>query len=417
MTPNNHLHRYLLSHQKDLCRFLQDLVRIPTTNPPGENYADVVAVLEEKLKSLSMATQVVRVPDEVARRVLPNVDGYPRYNLIGRWDVGARKTLHFNAHYDVVPVSGQWRFGPFEPKIDNGWLYGRGSNDMKGCIAACVFALQAAQEAGIIPKVNVEVSFTADEETGGELGAGYIVKQGLVKPDYAIVCEGGSKQNVGYGHNGVIWFNVTVHGKAAHASRPERGINAFERTAALVMELQRLKKALNQRRRAFETEAGKTLRPTLNIGGVFGVGAGAKVNTVPALASFTIDRRVTPREKLRDAEREIKDAIAAARRKIKGLRVDVETFLRIDPCTVPPASELPQAFAQAVKGVRGGKPRLSVTTGFTDMHFFAVDGQIPTIGYGVGGKNAHGVDECVEVKNLVQTAQVYAQFMAEFEPM
>jgi len=177
-----------------------------------------------------------------------------------------------------------------------------------------------------------------------------------------------------------------------------------------------LKKAWRQRRRRFETEAGTTLRPTVNSGGVYGVGAGAKVNTVPAQATFTIDRRVTPREKLREAEREIQDAIAAAKKKVKGLRVDVETFLRIDPCIVPPASELPQAFAQAVKSVRGGQPRLSVTTGFTDMHFFAVDGHIPTIGYGVGGKNAHGVDECVEVKNLVETAQVYAQFINDFDP-
>jgi succinyl-diaminopimelate desuccinylase len=413
---NSHLNHWLSSHQKDLCRFLQDLVRIPTTNPPGENYADVVAVMEAKLKSLNMTTQVVRVPDDVVQRTLPDCDGYPRFNLIGRWDVGAQKTLHFNAHYDVVPVSGNWKFGPFEPKIEDGWLYGRGSSDMKGCIAACVFAIQAAQEAGITPKVNVEVSFTADEEIGGVLGAGYVVKQGLVKPDYAIVCEGGSEKNIGYGHNGVIWFNVTVHGKAAHASRPERGINAFENAAALVMELQKLKKALSQKSRVFETESGKTLRPTVNVGGVFGVGAGAKVNTVPAQASFTIDRRVTPSEKSRDAEREIRDAIAAAKKKIKGLRVDAETFMRIDPCTVPPSSELPQAFARAVKDVRGGKPQFGVTTGFTDMHFFAVDGNVPTIGYGCGGKNAHGVDERVEIKNLIETAQVYAEFMAEFEP-
>jgi succinyl-diaminopimelate desuccinylase len=413
---SKNFNRYLSSHEKGLCRFLQDLVRIPTTNPPGENYADVVAVMQAKLKSLNMTTQVVGVPDDVTRRTLPDCDGYPRFNLIGRWEVGAQKTLHFNAHYDVVPVSGAWKFGAFEPKIEDGWLYGRGSSDMKGCIAACVFAIQAVQQAGVTPKVNVEVSFTADEEIGGELGAGYIVKQGLVKPDYAIVCEGGSEKNVGYGHNGVLWFNVAVQGKAAHASRPERGVNAFENAAALVMELQKLRKALSQPRRVFETESGKTLRPTINIGGVFGVGPGAKVNTVPAQATFTIDRRVTPSEKLRDAEREIKDAISAAKKKIKGLRVDVETFMRIDPCTMPPLSELPQAFARTVKSIKGGTPKFGVTTGFTDMHFFAVDGKIPTIGYGCGGKNAHGVDERVEVKNLVETAQVYAQFIADFTP-
>ncbi|MEP7200849.1 MAG: ArgE/DapE family deacylase, partial [Chloroflexota bacterium] len=398
-SPNEHIEQ----HQSDTIAFLQSLVRIATVNPPGERYEECVGVLDARLQSLGMTTQVVRVPDAVVTKTLPDSAGYARYNLIGRWDVGATKTLHFNAHYDVVPVSGRWKHGsPFNPVIEDGWIYGRGSGDMKGSIATLCAALQAVKDCGVTPKVNLEVSFTCDEEVGGELGAGYIVREGFVKPDFAIECEGGGKDNIGYGHNGVLWFRVTANGKSAHAASPHKGVNAFEGAATIVNGMQSLKKTLAKR--AFTPLGAKVMHPTINIGGVFGVGPGPKVNTVPAQAWFTIDRRIVPSEKLRDAEREVIAALRAAKVKAKKIKMDVEVFQRIDPCVSDPTSAFHQQFAQAVRAVRGKKPKFSVVNGFTDLHWYAHDLGLPGIGYGPGGEGGHAVNERAKVEDIVTTA-------------
>ena len=290
---------HIKDNQEVLCRLLQELVRIPTVNPPGENYTEMVTLLEAKCKTLGMKTKVVKVPKRRADQVISNSASHPRLNLIARWDVGAKKTVHFNAHYDVVPIAGEWRFGdPFSGKIEGDWLYGRGANDMKDSIAALLFAIQTIQECSLKPLFNIECSFTCDEETGGQLGAGYIVQKGLVKADYVVNCEGGAEMNIGNGHNGVLWLEIEVQGKAAHASHPDRGINAFEKTAELVSALQRIKRDLKSANRTFMLPDGTERFPTMNIGGTFHGTKGDKVNTVPAHLTFSIDRRVTPNEKL-----------------------------------------------------------------------------------------------------------------------
>jgi len=116
--------------KRALCALLQELVRIPTVNPPGDNYAEIVDLLHERCRELGMETSIVPVPKNEAVKVVPHADAYPRMNLIARWDVGAEKTVHFNAHFDVVPVSGKWHADPFDPQIKGDWLYGRGSDDL-----------------------------------------------------------------------------------------------------------------------------------------------------------------------------------------------------------------------------------------------------------------------------------------------
>ncbi len=402
---------YLRKSRGALCRFLRDIVRIPTVNPPGECYAECAEVLAHRLKSIGLVTRVHRVPGSVVEALLPDAKAFPRYNVIGRWNASAPRTLHLNAHYDVVPAGGRWRFGPFEPRIYRGWLYGRGSADMKGAIASLCFALEAIARTGAVPRMNIEVSFTADEETGGMLGAGYVARQ-LLRADYAVVLEGGSRNRIGCGHNGVLWLEGLVQGKAAHGSQPHKGVNAFEKMAALVRELERVKRRLA--RRKFTSPDGSVMHPPINIGGAFGPGEGAKVNTVPALASFSIDRRVIVSEGLRDAERELREVVRLAKQKIPKLRARLVRKLAIQPCFVDHQGPMPQAFARVVKAVKRVRPKFSVSHGFTDMHFFAVDRGLPAVGYGPEGRNAHGTDERVRTDDLVSTAAVYARFMTQW---
>ena len=402
---------YLDKSEPALVRALQELVRIPTVNPPGSNYKQIVDLLAKRCSSLGMDVCVHRVPDDEVERASVS-SKFPRYNLLARWQVGATSTVHFNAHYDVVPASGSWRFGSaFDPVVNNGSLYGRGSGDMKGSIAALLMALESMRRTGTDPAFNIECSFTADEETGGDLGAGHIVRSGLVEADYAVVCEGAAGSRVGCAHNGVLWLEVEIVGKSSHASNPKEGVNAFEAMASTVTHLQRFRKQLEAPRRHYIDFNGNERWPTMTMGGVFAGSEGDKINTVPGRSSFSIDRRLVPGERLAKVEKELVGALKRASERSPKARFSVETKLRIEPCSMDPQHELPQSFARAVQTIRRRPPEFRTTSGFTDLHFFIEDAGIPGVSYGVKGEHGHAVDERVGVHDAMQTARTYAEFM------
>ena len=409
MTPAN----YLLSQQASLISYLQHLVRIRTVNPPGENYGEITALLATTLRELGLQVRRIAIPRSLQKKTQPDQLDNPRYNVIAFWNAGAKKTIHFNAHYDVVPVSGKWRHAdPFNPAVESNWVYGRGSADMKGAIASIIFALKALRATGAKPLCNVEVSFTADEETDSVLGANWVVDHGRLRADFAVVGEGGEGDGVCCGHNGVVWLNVKVQGKAAHGSTPHKGINALEKMSALVLALDGYKKILC--RRKFRTPEGKIMTPTLNLGGVFSSGEGGKVNTVPASASFTIDRRVLPVENLATAEKELRAYLKKAAARIPDCVITVESISNNYSCYSAPTSPFFQAAQQSVTRVRRRPARAMVSSGFNDMHFFAQHLKIPTIGYGPSGEDYHAVDERARVKDLVQSAQIYVDLLTTF---
>ncbi|HUL52068.1 MAG TPA: ArgE/DapE family deacylase [Opitutaceae bacterium] len=407
MTP----FRYLDRHRADLIGLLQRLVRIPTVNPPGANYAAITALLARELAAAGLRTRRLSAP--IPFRLRREMHGRPRFNVVGFWDAGAPATVHFNAHYDVVPAGGRWRSGgPFVPAVAEGWIYGRGTADMKGSIASLVLALRALRATGVRPRCNVEVSFTADEETDSLLGAGWLVDRVPLKADYVVVMEGGEGPAIGCGHNGVVWLNVVVHGKPAHGSNPERGINALEKMSALVLALQDYQRRLARRR--FRTPEGKMMHPTINVGGVLAGSPAGKINTVPAEASFSIDRRVIATETVGGAERELRSFLAAAARRIPRCRITVEKISENHPCFRDPAHPFFAAVAASVRRVRGGRPVFHVSTGFNDMHFFAERLHLPAAGYGPVGFRPHAVDERVRVRDLVTTAKIYADLLTTF---
>ncbi|MBP6507510.1 MAG: ArgE/DapE family deacylase [Opitutaceae bacterium] len=411
MTPS----AYIDAHASDLVSRLQQLVGISTVNPPGENYASITAYLTHELAALGLQTKRYAIPANYLKKHLPpELHAFPRFNVLGKLAArGAKKTIHFNAHYDVVPVSGPWRHGsPFSGAVERGWIYGRGTSDMKGSIASLLLALQALHATRTTPKLNVEVSFTADEETDSWLGTGWLVTHAPIRPDYAVVMEGGEENTVCCGHNGVVWLEVTVHGRAAHGSMPEKGINALEKMSALVLGLSDYQRKLA--RRTFVTPEGKTMRPTLNIGGVFASGEGGKINTVPALAKFSIDRRVLAIETVTSAERELRAALQAAARKIPHCRITIAKVSDNHPCYHAPKHPFFAAMAGCVTRVRKEKTVFNVSTGFNDMHFFAHHLKIPTLGYGPGGEDYHAIDERAKLSELTASAKIYTELLTTF---
>jgi succinyl-diaminopimelate desuccinylase len=409
MTPA----RYLVRHQADLVRFLQDLVRLRTVNPPGENYGEITTLLADALRGIGLQARRIPVPRAVQKKTQPELLDYPRYNVVAFWDAGAKQTVHFNAHFDVVPVSGKWQHGsPFNPAVAGGWMYGRGTSDMKGAIASIVFALKALKATGTKPNFNVEVSFTADEETDSILGTGWVTGREKLKADYAIVGEGGEGDLVCCGHNGVVWLNVHVHGRAAHGSTPQHGINALEKMSALVLALGEYKQVLA--RKKFRTPDGQVRTPTLNLGGVFAAGEGGKVNTVPAAASFSIDRRVLPVETVAGAERDLRAFLKGAAAKIPQCRITIEKISHNHSCYRDPATPFAAALRASVARVRRRPARFTASTGFNDMHFFANELRLPTLGYGPGGEAYHAIDERAKIRDLVEAATIYTDFLTTF---
>jgi succinyl-diaminopimelate desuccinylase len=394
---------------------LKRLVGFPTVNPPGEDYGVITGYLTRELARVGLSARRFTIPGKLLRKSLPvSQHGYPRYNVLGKLRApGARKTVHFNAHYDVVPVSGTWRHGdPFSGAVEKGVIYGRGTADMKGSMASLLTALDAIRQTRSKPLMNVEVSFTADEETDSFLGARWIVDEAPVKPDYAIVMEGAEGDEVCCGHNGTLWLEVTVHGVAAHGSRPQDGVNALEKMAALVLELEPYKKQIA--RTTFVTPEGKTMRPTINVGGVFSCGAGAKINTVPAQASFSIDRRVLATENHAAAERDLRAYLSAAAKRIPGCKITVSKVSENFSCFTKPSQPFFKAMAASVGRVRGNPTVFNVSTGFNDIHYFASHLKIPTLGYGPGGDDIHAVDERARVSDLVASAKIYANLLTSF---
>jgi succinyl-diaminopimelate desuccinylase len=394
---------------------LRRLVAFQTINPPGQDYDAITRHLVGELSKVGLTARRFEIPGKLLKSSLPAWQhGYPRYNVLGKLRVpGATKTIHFNAHYDVVPVSGKWRHGsPFSGTIEKGLIYGRGTADMKGSIASLITALDARVSTGTKPLMNVEVSFTADEETDSFLGARWVVDEAPIRPDYAIVMEGGEGEQVCCGHNGTLWLEVTVHGVAAHGSTPQRGVNALEKMAALVLELESYKKKIA--RRSFVTPEGVTMHPTINVGGVFSCGEGAKINTVPAQASFSIDRRVLAVEDPAAAERDLRSFLAAAAHRIPGCKITVSKVSENFSCFSKPTHPFFKAMAAAVRDVRGKPTSFHVSTGFNDVHYFSQHLKIPTLGYGPGGDDIHAVDECARIKDLVSSAKIYAGLLTDF---
>ncbi len=414
---------YIDAHAPALLALLRRLVTLPTVTPPGNHYDAITRLLAAELKAAGLAVRRPRVPAALMRRHLPRDQwDKPRWNVLGQLAApcprgaksaaGRPKTLHFNAHYDVVPVSGAWRHGdPFSGQVENGWIHGRGTADMKGSIASLILALRALRATRTTPALDIEVSFTADEETDSALGAGWVVEHGGIRPDYAIVMEGGEGRVIGCGHNGVVWLEVTVHGRAAHGSTPEHGVNALEHMARLVTALGEHAREIG--RREFVAPDGQTRRPTLNIGGVFSSGEGGKINTVPALASFSIDRRVIPTETAADAERELRAFLTEASRAIPKCRITVTKVSENHPSFASPAHPFAKALASHVARERRCKPVFGCSTGFNDMQFFSQVLKIPTLGYGPGGEACHAIDERAAVKELLAAARIYAGLMAE----
>lgn len=403
------IYKYIDDNKSVLISNVQKLVRIPTVNPPGSNYQDMIKSLEDICSNVGLTTRRLKVSNSYLKKNNIMLDS-SRINLLANFSVGRdKKTLHFNGHYDVVPVLNEslWKHNPFSGHVDKTKVYGRGTDDMKGTIASMLFAFEAILKTSNKPYVNIEYSFVPDEETGSHAGFRYLVCENLINPDYAIG-EGSGGINVSHGNNGVLWIEITLEGKAAHASVPHTGINAFEDMVKISNELITLKNKIEKRESKYLTCTGVHGKSSLVLGGV--CEGGIKVNVVPNQIKFSIDRRIIPEETVASAKKEIHDIIEKLKPNIKS-KIKIEYFAQDTPVVISTDSHICRCADNAIKNIFGKHAVFTVLPCANDIRFF--DGKkTQFIGYSPGGlKCAHVDNEYVEISALVSSAKFYAYMM------
>jgi succinyl-diaminopimelate desuccinylase len=391
-----------------LVEVAKEFIAIPTVNPPGLNYVEMVEKIGYWCRRFGLDVEVIDVPSDVVAARSPDSQNQPRKILIAYLgDRDAKPHIHFNGHYDVVPATGEWRVTePFNPLVKDGRIYGRGASDMKGPLASMLVALKVLAERREELVGVASFSAVPDEEIGGGAGARYLVEQKGRFADACIIGEPSGLSSIWDSHKGQAWFEVTVKGKSAHASTPWLGVNAFERACRLVVCLSEgYVKQLPTKKFAKLVPYDDAI-PVVTLGGV--VKGGGKVNIVPDTLSFTVDRRTVPGETFEEARSEFLNALYRCADSLGIPREDLEvkTILAGEPCVMRD-EEFKREFAKAVEDTLRLKPEFKICQGGLDMRYF-VAANIPTLTYGGGeSSKAHTADEYAEISDLLDAAKVY----------
>ena len=401
MTDYQRIDAWIDAHFDGEVEFLQALVQVPTDTPPGNNapHAERTA---ELLAGFGFVAERHAVPEaEVRAYGLQSLT-----NLIVRRSYGAGgRTIALNAHGDVVPPGEGWTHDPYGGEVVGGKLYGRAAAVSKSDFATFTFATRAIESLDAPLHGGVELHFTYDEEFGGELGPGWLLKQGLTKPDLLIAA--GFSYQVVTAHNGCLQMEVTVHGKMAHAAIPDTGIDALQAAVHLLNALYARNAVYRERR----SKVPGITHPYLNVGRIEG---GTNTNVVPGKVVFKLDRRMIPEENPVDVEAEIRRVISEATEPLPGIRVEIKRLL-LAHALQPLAGNQPLVEALQRHGgeVFGEAIPTSGSPLYTDVRLYCERG-IPAVIYGAGPRtvfesNAKRADEHVVLDDLRRATKVVAR--------
>jgi succinyl-diaminopimelate desuccinylase len=401
----------------EIVDFAAELVRVPTENPPGQFYRDCAELLGRQLELFGFDAACLAAGGRPE-----HTPEHPRINVIGHKRGGAaRPLIHLNGHLDVVPPGDGWTVDPFEGLVRDGRLYGRGSADMKGGIAAAVFATEAIRRAGISLRGSIEVSGTVDEESGGYAGLAWLAEHGRIhssRTDYVIIPEPFGVDRICIGHRGVYWFKVTAHGRIAHGSMPFLGVNAIEQMGALLDAIRsELVPALEERTTEMPVVPPQARLASINTNTVEGGQAGARMQT-PCVADrceAIFDRRFLLEEGFEKTRAEIATLIERTAAKDPNRNYQLQDLMVFHPVMTPEGSPLTAALQKAIGEVVGRQTELVASPGTYDhKHVARIAGVEHCVAYGPGTLEiAHQADEYCSVEDLVTATQVLALTILE----
>ena len=411
MTEFTKLDAWIDAHFDEQIRFLQELIRVPTDTPPGNNTPHALRTAELLSAMGYEAEQHAPPLSAVKAAGLETIT-----NLIVRRKFGSGgKTIALNAHGDVVPPGEGWSVDPYGGVVKDGFIYGRAAAVSKCDFSTFTFALRALEAVAKPTQGSVELHFTYDEEFGGEVGPDWLLKEGITKPDLMIAA--GFSYQVIVAHNGCLQMEVTVHGEMSHAAIPDSSIDALQGATHIMSALY----ALNADYKKISSSVEGITHPYLNIGLIEG---GTNTNVVPGKVIFKLDRRMIPEEDAAQVEQSIRDTIAKAAasyhppRGSGDIRVDIRRMLLAQAMKPLPGNQpLVHALQKHGGEVFGELIPALGTPLYTDVRLYVERG-IPGVIYGAGPRtvresNAKRADERLELEDLRRATKVIARSLSD----
>ncbi|MGL6111735.1 MAG: M20 family metallopeptidase [Rubrivivax sp.] len=392
------------AHFDEQVKFVQALVRVPTDTPPGNNapHAERTA---ELLHAFGLEAEKHPVPaQQVKDYGLESIT-----NLIVRRAYGDGPTIALNAHGDVVPPGEGWTHDPYGGEVVDGKLYGRAAAVSKCDFSTFTFAVRALESLKTPLKGKVELHFTYDEEFGGELGPGWLLKHKLTKPDLLLAAA--FSYQVVTAHNGCLQMEVTVHGKMGHAAVPDTAVDALQAATKVLNALYQQNILYKQ----VTSQVAGITHPYLNVGRIEG---GTNTNVVPGKVLIKLDRRMIPEENPAEVEATLRRVIAEAVAGSPGVSVDIKRLLLANSLKPLPGNKpLVDALCRHASELFGEPIQASGTPLYTDARLYCEQG-IPAALYGCGPRtvlesNAKRADEHIELDDLRRATKVVARTLLD----
>ncbi len=395
--------------EDEIIHFLVDLIKIPTENPPGRNYDKITKVIGKKLEQFNYDNiQYIRVPEERLDELVPAENQkHPRVNLYAEYNSKEKEpVLHLNGHTDVVPAEGEWTEDPFEGKIKNGKIFGRGSSDQKSGLVAQIYAVEAFKRAGYDLNGSIEQSAVVDEETVGNKNAGmyYLVEKGIISKentDHVVITECLDPDRICIGHRGALRFEVKTHGKQAHGSMPYTGVNAVDKMAKLLTTINNeLVPRIKERITTEPVVPKESKKSSISVGTIKG---GEATNLVPSECTAKFDRRLNPEETLEKTRKEFKNILKAISLTDPEFNYTIKENYATNPVLVPKNQKIVKAFQKGIKHQYNKNPDHVLSPGTDDQRFVVHKANIKScIIYGPGRlKQAHTTNEHIKTEDLI----------------
>jgi succinyl-diaminopimelate desuccinylase len=411
--PCEQLFERIDSRRDELIDLACSLIRFPTENPPGEAYQPCAEFIGRRLAARRFAVEYVR-----AAGTPGDSERHPRINVIARREGHSPgPCVHFNSHIDVVQAGAGWTLDPFAGQVIDGRIYGRGSCDMKGGLAASIVAVESLIDADAKWPGALEISGTVDEESGGYGGVHYLAERGFFsKPrvDHVIIPEPLNVDRVCIGHRGVWWAEIETHGRMAHGSMPFLGDCAVRHMNAFIDRLERdLYPRLAARRTDMPVVPSGARQSTLNINSIHGGQAETSGYPAPCVADscrMVIDRRLLIEESMEGAKAEVHELLERLAAERAGFSYELRDIFEVLPTMADCNAPVARAAAAAIRRVMGRDAQFVCSPGTYDQkHIDRVGKLRDCIAYGPGILDlAHQADEYVVIDDMLNSAKVMA---------
>jgi succinyl-diaminopimelate desuccinylase len=402
----------------DLIALTRDLIAIPTLNPPGKNYASICDALEARLSRAGFATTWVR-----AEGAPGDSDRYPRWNLIARHDgTRAGPCVHFNSHTDVVEIGHGWTRDPFNAPVEGDKIYGRGACDMKGGLAASIIAAESFIAEHPDYAGSIEISGTADEESGGYGGVAFLAEQGWFAPDrvqHVIIPEPLNKDRICLGHRGGWWAEIETKGEIAHGSMPFLGDCAVRHMGAVLQAFEdTLYPAMAARWTEMPVVPEGARQSTMNINSIHGGQpdqeanyTGLPAHCVPDTCRIVIDRRFLMEEPIENVRQEVIDLLDDLKARRADFDYEIREINRVIPSMTDRDAPVVKTVHDAIRDVLGQDPTYVASPGSYDQKHIDRIGKLKNcIAYGPGVLElAHKPDEWIGITDMLDSAKVMAR--------